>query len=101
MPSLTIRKRRDGRTTLEGELPEWHTFASRFLHRELASGLVRMQIVIDVEGKPVVYDVTGFELITDAAGEPVLDEAGEPRLNFTGLEAHRSSAKAHTSGQEG
>ena len=97
--SITIRKRRDGSVTITGELPERHTFASRFLHRELESGLVRMQIVIDVDGKPVVYDVEGFELVLDADENPVVDEqTGDLKLNFTGVVARRSSAKAHAAG---
>lgn len=99
--SITIRKRRDGSVAITGELPDEHTFASRFVHRELASGLVRVQLVIDVDGKPAVYDVEGFEPIVDEHGEPLLDDAGDPKLNFTGLVARRSSAKPHASGSEG
>lgn len=74
--SLTIRKTADG-VVFEGALPDEHTFSSRFLDREIASGLVAVQVVIHGSEGDLVYEAIGYER----------DEDGNP--NFTGLKARR------------
>lgn len=68
-----LRRGRSGRVRGEGgQPPNPHTLSARFIQREIESGLARVQVVLDVEGGPLVYELTGFEAHED----------GKP--NFTG-----------------
>jgi hypothetical protein len=73
--SLTIRKRVDGTVTLENESPpEEHTFAARFIQREVASDVVEVLVKLKLDTGEVVYRMVDFEK----------DENGNP--NLTGWE---------------
>lgn len=77
--SLVLRRGRDGGVRVEGgSLPDSHTLSARFVQREIESGLVSVQVTLNVEGGPVVYEMTGFEPFEDA-----VDGDGNAKLNFT------------------
>lgn len=93
---LQLRRRSDGSISTVGELPESHDFSARWIDRYLGD-LVKVTITIltrDVDGEvtEIPYELTGFQAITDASGEPVLENVeGEPTVkrNYTGLQARR------------
>lgn len=77
--SLVLRRSRDGAVRVEGgNLPDPHTLSARFIQREIESGLVSVQVTLNVEGGPVTYEMVGFEPFEDA-----VDADGNPKLNFT------------------
>lgn len=73
--SLIIRKRRDGTTTIQGDLPVDHVFSARWIERELGD-LVDVTITVKADGVEQAYRLEGFEQIDD--GE------GGTKPNFTG-----------------
>lgn len=91
MPSLIIRKRRDGTVVLDGSLPDDHSFPSRFLHREIQTGMVEVEIRVKTTDETLVYQATGFEIAEDADGNPVYEANGDPKLNMSGIRATRVS----------
>lgn len=77
--TLVLRRSRGGGVRVEGgNVPNPHTMSARFIQREIESGLVRVQVTLDVEGGSLVYELTGFEPFEDA-----VDADGNPKLNFT------------------
>jgi hypothetical protein len=86
--SVTIRKRRDGTVTFEGSLPEQHTFAARFINRELGD-LVDVQVKVTTSDEVATYRLVGFEPHRDEHGEPILGDDGEPKLNLSGWVCER------------
>lgn len=77
--TLVLRRSRDGGVRVEGgNVPDPHTLSARFIQREIESGLVSVQVTLNVEGGPLVYELSGFEPF-----EGVTDDDGNPKLNFT------------------
>lgn len=77
--TLVLRRNRDGGVRVEGgHAPDPHTFSARFIEREIESGLASVQVTLNVEGGPVVYELVGFEPFEDA-----VDAEGKQKLNFT------------------
>ena len=88
--ALVIRRTAEG--TRLSQIPDEHVFSARWIARELASGLVEVELRIKPDDGPVQkYELTGFEPILDDQSQPVLDDQGAPRLNFTGWQASRSA----------
>jgi hypothetical protein len=94
--SVIIRKRRDGATSFEGALPERNTFAARFINRELGD-LVDVQVTVRTSDEVATYRLVGFEQHLDSDGSPLLDDAGEPKLNLSGWVCERISTEPVTS----
>jgi hypothetical protein len=90
--SVTIRKRRDGTVSFEGELPERHTFAARFINRELGD-LVDVRVTVRTSDQEATYRLVGFEPHLDAEGNPLLGDDGEPKLNLSGWVCERVSTE--------
>lgn len=60
--TLVLRRSRGGGVRVEGgRAPNPHTLSARFIAREIESGLVRVQVTLDVEGGPLTYELVGFE----------------------------------------
>lgn len=89
--SLQIRKKRDGTVAIQGDLPDEHTFSSRWIARELG-GLVTVKLTVHTTDGDEEYDLEGFDYHLDADGKPVVDDDGTDRANFTGWRARRTAA---------
>ena len=87
--SLIIRKRLDGSRTVESDLPDAHTFSSRWIRKELGD-LVSVRVVVHTSEGDVEYELTGFEPVLEGDGNQAIDDVdGEPRSNWTGWETRR------------
>ena len=86
MGSLVIRRRRDGSTTFESDLPPSHEFSARFIEREIETGLVEVTVKVTTDDGEVEYKLDGFAVIEDP-------ETGEERPNFTGWRCTKTTAK--------
>jgi len=87
--SLIIRKRLDGSRTVESDLPDEHTFSSRWIRKELGD-LVSVRVIVHTTDGDVEYELTGFEPVLEADGTQAIDTVdGEPRSNWTGWETRR------------
>jgi hypothetical protein len=72
--SLIIRKRTDGRTIIESEVPEDHTFPARWIARELGE-LVEVTLTIRTSDGDKRYALEGFGEPGQGTGEPDEDAA--------------------------
>jgi hypothetical protein len=94
--TLQLRRRTDGSVSIVGELPESHDFSARWIDR-YNGDLVKVTITVltrsaDGEITEIPYELVGFQAITDATGEPVLEDVeGEltVKRNYTGWQARR------------
>jgi hypothetical protein len=72
--ALVIRRRADGTTRFEGELPNPHTFSVRHIERELGD-LFDVRIIVRSDAGDLTYQLTGFQQEDAEDGS---------RSNFTG-----------------
>jgi hypothetical protein len=86
--SLILRKRADGRRTLESDLPDEHTFSARWIQKELGD-LARVTVTLVTEDGEVDYVMESYEPIVGPLGRQVRDEQGDLRWNWTGLVCRR------------
>lgn len=65
MASLVIRKRADGRTTIDSDVPAEHVFPASFLERELGD-VVEVTVRLKTSDGDVEYRLEGFDPLDEA-----------------------------------
>ena len=86
---LLVRRRGDGSVEIQGGAPVEHVFPAKWLAREIASGLVSVEMTLRAANGVAYYEILGFEPLLEANGEQARDSNGDLRFNFTGWHAKR------------
>jgi hypothetical protein len=70
--SLIIRRRADGRTTIDSDIPDEHGFSARWIARNLGE-LVSVQITLHTDDGDVEYQLVGYGDPGQGSGDPSED----------------------------